>query len=182
MLVGVLISIMIAMVVGVNLIPSITGAINTVKYDANSAAITGLSGLLNVLAYVYVAVFASALRKWMAALQSNLHRIISRTRGTLEQATPNQASHNERACVETKRETPLWGGDIVRTLLGSKRTNSILLGAVASKISGHLTSNRHDKTLRTRWNLEQAIPNQAENESFRACVTTRGRASFGMVV
>ena len=54
MLVGVLISIMISIVVGVSLIPTIIDSINTAKATANAPA--GLSGLLDVLAYVFVAV------------------------------------------------------------------------------------------------------------------------------
>ncbi len=63
MLVGVLISIMISIVVGVNLIPSIVEAINTAKNTANAP--TGMSGLLDVLVYVYIAVILLGAVAWI---------------------------------------------------------------------------------------------------------------------
>ena len=57
MLVGVLISIMISIVVGVNLVPTIVTSINTASQQANAIeGFSGLSGLMQVLAYVYIAV------------------------------------------------------------------------------------------------------------------------------
>jgi len=76
MLVGVLISIMISIVVGVSLIPTIVDSINTAKNTANAPA--GLSGLLDVLAYIFVAV-----RNRIAALKSNLHCKTSQIQGNL---------------------------------------------------------------------------------------------------
>lgn len=54
MLVGVLISIMISIVVGVSLVPTIVSSINTAvdTLDHSTHTIAGLSGLLDVLAYV----------------------------------------------------------------------------------------------------------------------------------
>lgn len=63
MLVGVLISIMISIVVGVSLVPTIVSAINTAKATPNAP--TGLSGLLDVLAYVFVAVILLGAVAWI---------------------------------------------------------------------------------------------------------------------
>jgi len=63
MLVGVLISIMISIVVGVSLVPTIVSAINTAKNTPNAP--TGLSGLLDVLAYVFVAVILLGAVAWI---------------------------------------------------------------------------------------------------------------------
>lgn len=63
MLVGVLISIMISIVVGVSLIPTIVTSINTAKSTANIP--TGLSGLLDVLSYVFVAVILLGAVAWI---------------------------------------------------------------------------------------------------------------------
>lgn len=82
MLVGVLISIMISIVVGVSLIPTIITSINTAKSTSNIP--TGLSGLLDVLSYVFVAVILlGAVERHAAALRSNLHRITSQIQGNL---------------------------------------------------------------------------------------------------
>lgn len=63
MLVGVLVSIMISIVVGVSLVPTIISAINTAK---NTPEIpTGLSGLLDVLAYVFVAIILLSAVSWI---------------------------------------------------------------------------------------------------------------------
>jgi len=63
MIVAVLITIMIAIVVGVNLVPSIIAAIQEAK---NTAGIpTGLSGLLDVLSYVFVAVILLTAVSWI---------------------------------------------------------------------------------------------------------------------
>ena len=129
MLVGVLISIMISIVVGVSLIPTIVDSINTAKNTANAPA--GLSGLLDVLSYVFVAV-----RSKIAALGSNPHRITSQIRRNLSSlwnmVTPSQAEIKQsRACVETRRLASLVDGGIVRHSLKSEATVRILLGAVA---------------------------------------------------
>jgi len=63
MLVGVLISIMISIVVGVSLVPTIVDSINTAKNTPNAPA--GLSGLLDVLAYVFVAVILLGAVAWI---------------------------------------------------------------------------------------------------------------------
>jgi uncharacterized BrkB/YihY/UPF0761 family membrane protein len=63
MLVGVLISIMISIVVGVNLVPSIVDSINTAKNTENAP--TGMSGLLDVLVYVYIAVILLGAVAWI---------------------------------------------------------------------------------------------------------------------
>lgn len=63
MLVGVLISIMISIVVGVSLIPTIVDSINTAKNTPNAP--TGLSGLLDVLSYVFVAVILLGAVAWI---------------------------------------------------------------------------------------------------------------------
>ena len=63
MLVGVLVSIMISIVVGVSLVPSIIESINTAKNTPNIP--TGLSGLLDVLSYVFVAVILLGAVAWI---------------------------------------------------------------------------------------------------------------------
>lgn len=63
MLVGVLISIMISIVVGVSLVPTIVDSVNTAKETPNAP--TGLSGLLDVLIYVYVAVILLGAVAWI---------------------------------------------------------------------------------------------------------------------
>ena len=66
MLVGVLISIMISIVVGVNLVPTIVDAINTASQDAVvQSEMAGLEGLLETLAYVYVAVILLGAVAWI---------------------------------------------------------------------------------------------------------------------
>jgi len=84
MLVGVLISIMISIVVGVSLIPTIVDSINTAKNTANAPA--GLSGLLDVLAYVFVAVIllgAVASTKKIGAFMRQLIKQTTLIRGKL---------------------------------------------------------------------------------------------------
>ena len=54
---------MISIVVGVNLIPSIIEAINTAKNTANAP--TGMSGLLDTLVYVYIAVILLGAVSWI---------------------------------------------------------------------------------------------------------------------
>jgi len=127
MLVGVLISIMISIVVGVSLVPTIIDSINTAKNTANAPA--GLSGLLDVLSYVFVAV-----RKRIAALESNLYRITSRIRWNLnsfEHGNTELNSGQPDKCVETRGFASLWDGGIVRHSLKDEGTERILLGAVA---------------------------------------------------
>jgi len=63
MLVGVLISIMISIVVGVNLVPSIVESINIAKNTPNAP--TGMSGLLDVLVYVFIAVILLGAVAWI---------------------------------------------------------------------------------------------------------------------
>jgi len=67
MLVGVLISIMISIVVGVSLVPTIVSSINTSKITiaATPNAPTGLTGLLDVLSYVFVAVILLGAVAWI---------------------------------------------------------------------------------------------------------------------
>jgi len=54
---------MISIVVGVSLVPTIVSAINTAKNTPNAP--TGLSGLLDVLAYVFVAVILLGAVAWI---------------------------------------------------------------------------------------------------------------------
>jgi len=66
MLVGVLISIMISIVVGVNLLPTIVTSIETVNEQvADVEGFEGLSGLTTVLAYVYIAVILLGAVAWI---------------------------------------------------------------------------------------------------------------------
>jgi len=66
MLVGVLISIMISIVVGVNLIPTIITSINTARAQAAAVeGFSGLGGLMEVLAYVYIAVILLGAVAWI---------------------------------------------------------------------------------------------------------------------
>ena len=119
MLVGVLISIMISIVVGVSLIPTIVDSINTAKNTANAPA--GLSGLLDVLAYVFVAV-----RKRIAALMGNCQVKTSRIRGNLSSKEYGNPELNLRSYlikrVETRWFASLWDDGIVRYSLKGERT------------------------------------------------------------
>lgn len=63
MIVGVLITVMIGMVVGVNLIPSIAAAINSVKNTPDVPS--GLTGLLDVLLFVFVAIILLSAVAWI---------------------------------------------------------------------------------------------------------------------
>jgi len=67
MLVGVLITIMISIVVGVSLVPTIVSSINTAKVliAATPGAPVGLSGLLDTLSYVFVAVILLGAVSWI---------------------------------------------------------------------------------------------------------------------
>jgi len=66
MLVGVLISIMISIVVGVNLLPTIVASIETVKEQTDAIeGFEGLGGLMTVLAYVYIAVILLGAVAWI---------------------------------------------------------------------------------------------------------------------
>ncbi len=66
MLVGVLISIMISIVVGVNLVPTIITSINTARAQAEAVeGFSGLGGLMEVLAYVYIAVILLGAVAWI---------------------------------------------------------------------------------------------------------------------
>jgi len=110
LLVGVLISIMISIVVGVSLVPTIVESINTsvATIDASTHTITGLTGLLDVLAYVFVAV-----NYRIAACRSNFTVSMSQIRGklnTLVHANPElNLSNLLGKCVETRRFTPrVW--------------------------------------------------------------------------
>ena len=103
MLVGVLISIMISIVVGVNLVPTILTSINTAKAQATAiGGFAGLAGLMEVLAYVYGR---------NVALQSNLHRRTSQIRGRLnwvfQHANPELNPLFSGKCVETRGFAPL---------------------------------------------------------------------------
>ena len=63
MLVAVLIGIMISVVVGVSLVPTITTSIATVKADPLTP--TALEGLVDVLPYVFVAVILLGAVAWI---------------------------------------------------------------------------------------------------------------------
>jgi len=54
---------MISIVVGVSLVPTIVSAINTAKSTAGIP--TGLSGLLDVLSYVFVAIILLSAVAWI---------------------------------------------------------------------------------------------------------------------
>lgn len=87
MLVGVLISIMISIVVGVSLVPTIVDSVNTAKETPNAP--TGLSGLLDVLIYVYVAVILLGAVAWInlkwfgSLILESISVITSLSRGSL---------------------------------------------------------------------------------------------------
>jgi len=179
MLVGVLISIMISIVVGVSLIPTIVDSINTAKNTANAP--TGLSGLLDVLAYVFVAV-----RERIAALKSNLHRITSQIRGNLssiEYGNPELNRLFSRKCVETRWFASLWDGSIVRHSVKAEKTERILLGAVAlGKISALIEKSILQTTL-IRGKLNQlwhANPELNWELNSEMCRDYRGRAYYGL--
>lgn len=130
MLVGVLISIMISIVVGVSLIPTIVDSINTAKNTANAP--TGLSGLLDVLAYVFVAVILWA-NVCSGAIGRNLYWKTSQIRRTLNQKWQGNAELNSSdkldKGVETRRFVPRTGNGIVRYSL--KEEVNLNVGAVA---------------------------------------------------
>lgn len=117
MLVGVLISIMISIVVGVNLIPTIITSINTARASATAVTgFSGLGGLMEVLAYVYTSQ-TKGLKTESVPLQSNLYRIMSQIRGSLNtlvhgnlELSPAYAGK----CVETRGFTSLGDDGIVR--------------------------------------------------------------------
>lgn len=123
MLVGVLISIMISIVVGVSLVPSIISSITEAKNTSGMP--TGLSGLLDVLSYVFVAVIllgAVALGVYpISALTEQSVLQTGRIRGNLNRLF---AAWQSRAkwrvlspkCVETMGSAPYWGDEIVRAL------------------------------------------------------------------
>lgn len=71
MLVGVLISIMISIVVGVSLVPTIVSSINTAKVLIASTpnGPAGLGGLLDTLSYVFVAVILLGAVAWIGGQQ-----------------------------------------------------------------------------------------------------------------
>lgn len=93
MLVGVLISIMISIVVGVNLIPSIVTSINTAKATPNAPS--GMSGLLDVLVYVYIAVILLGAVAWInhriVPFHSNVDLQTPLSRGSRRQGNPELA-------------------------------------------------------------------------------------------
>ena len=104
MLVGVLISIMISIVVGVSLVPTIISSVNTAKNTANAP--TGLSGLLDTLTYVFVAV-----RSRIAAFRSNSGMTTDQIRGKLNSyighANPELNGRQRPKCVETRGSASL---------------------------------------------------------------------------
>ena len=111
MLVAVLIGIMISIVVGVSLIPTILTTINALPTDTPD----GLVALVNVLPYVFVAVILlGAVKIWVAALWSNLHRRTSQIRGNLRArayGNPELSGRLRRPkCVETRWFAPALGG------------------------------------------------------------------------
>lgn len=114
MLVGVLISIMISIVVGVSLIPTIVDSINTAKNTANAP--TGLSGLLDVLTYVFVAVILLGAVAWISIIGSFIQKCMSKiplSQGNLNQkwhGNPELAAFFGRwASAETLHGTPCLG-------------------------------------------------------------------------
>lgn len=109
MLVAVLIGIMISIVVGVSLIPTILTTIDALPTNTPD----GLVALVNVLPYVFVAVILLGAVSKVAALQSNLHRITSQIRGNLKaeahgnpelngSRSGSNGSWNGPKCVETR--------------------------------------------------------------------------------
>ena len=116
MLVGVLISIMISIVVGVNLVPTILTSINTAKAQATAiGGFAGLAGLMEVLAYVYIAVILLGAVAWIvigSAIQQCMV-VIPLIRGSLNrlwQGNPELARNvNSWASVETLHGTSLVG-------------------------------------------------------------------------
>lgn len=109
MLVGVLISIMISIVVGVNLVPTIITSINTASVQANAiTGFSGLSGLMQVLAYV-------GYKK--ASLWSNLQMQTSQIRGRLnwlyQHANLELSGEVSPKCVETRWLASPWDDGIV---------------------------------------------------------------------
>ncbi len=63
MLVGVLISIMLSVVVGLSLVPTVVTSANDAK---NTAEIpTGLSGMIDVISYVFVAIILLGAVAWI---------------------------------------------------------------------------------------------------------------------
>ena len=107
---------MISIVVGVNLVPTIITSINTAKAQADSVeGFSGLGGLMEVLAYVYIAVILLGAVAWIGSvlLYSNIQRIIPLIRGSLSRlwyGNPELAAFNRRqASVETLYGTSLIG-------------------------------------------------------------------------
>ena len=104
MLVGVLISIMISIVVGVNLVPTIITSINTASEQAKTVeGFSGLSGLMQVLAYVYIAVILLGRSNRLCPSKT------SQIRGKLnlyKHANPELNSAYADKCVETRGFAP----------------------------------------------------------------------------
>ncbi len=65
MLVGVLITIMISIVVGLALTPTVITAVNTAKNPTGVTLPTGLSGMLDVVSYVFVAIILLGAVAWI---------------------------------------------------------------------------------------------------------------------
>ena len=118
MLVGVLISIMISIVVGVSLIPTIVDSINTAKNTANAP--TGLSGLLDVLSYVFVAVILLGAVASTTIIGAFMGQLIKQT--TLIRGKLNQLWH---ANPELKREL---NSQMCRDYRGRLQSAGVLCG------------------------------------------------------
>lgn len=69
MLVGVMITIMISIVVGLALVPTVVTAANTAKNPAGVTLPTGLSGMIDVVSYVFVAVILLGAVAWIGGQQ-----------------------------------------------------------------------------------------------------------------
>jgi hypothetical protein len=63
MLVGVLISVMLAIVVGLSLMPTVVTSANTAKNTANIPS--GLGGMIDVISYVFVAIILLGAVAWI---------------------------------------------------------------------------------------------------------------------
>ena len=108
MLVGVLISIMISIVVGVNLIPTIITSINTARTEADAVeGFSGLGGLMEVLALGRNSAFMKRFIKQTSRIRGSL--------STWVYGNPELSRFFKKnwACVETRREASLKDDGIV---------------------------------------------------------------------
>lgn len=164
---------------GVSLVPTIVSAINTAKNTPNAP--TGLSGLLDVLAYV----------NKKASLKSNLHRITCQIRGNLRAlayGNPELSGRQLPKCVETRWQASLWDGGIVRYSRKLERTESfvavILLGAVAWIKYGPIIQKCVMQICQIRGTLKAfAYANpELSGKKFLKCVETRWQTPLGVMV